>query len=189
MMDESIPFYPEFVARIAKFLAITLEPIHRDGIVHRDITASNIIYAGGENFYLIDFGNARTYKPDQATDTEYIGTQNYAAPEQFGFGQSSKKTDIYSIGVLMNVLLTGGKFTYEQLYKGALGRVIKKCTRVHAGSRYAGMRHLRFGLWRALHPISTSVPLMFIYFFLSLWLVLAIIMALTAGIAAIISAI
>ena len=36
-----------------------------------------------------------------------LGTKAYAAPEQFGFGQSDSRTDIYALGVLLNVLLTG----------------------------------------------------------------------------------
>lgn len=176
MLDEKIPFYPEFVREIVKSLSHTLEPIHRDGIVHRDITASNVIFAGGDRFYLIDFGNARTYKSDQSTDTEYIGTQNYAAPEQFGFGQSDKKTDIYSIGVLMNVLLTGGSFTYERLYKGKLDKVIKKCTRVNPQSRYKNMSALRRGLFRAYNRPFMSGPAMFIYAYM-IWIFLVLLIA------------
>ncbi|MBQ6530758.1 MAG: protein kinase [Clostridia bacterium] len=177
MLDEKIPFYPEFVREIAKSLSRTLEPIHRDGIIHRDITASNVIFAGGNNFYLIDFGNARTYKAEQSTDTEYIGTQNYAAPEQFGFGQSDKRTDIYSIGVLINVLLTGGFFTYEKRYKGKLDKVIKKCTRVNPRGRYKNMRALRRGLWREYHKPFLSIPALFIYFLLTFWVALGFITA------------
>ena len=52
MLDEKIPFYPEFVREIVKSLSHTLEPIHRDGIVHRDITASNVIFAVRQRAHL-----------------------------------------------------------------------------------------------------------------------------------------
>ena len=56
---------------------------------------------------LIDFGTAREYKPMSDADTVYIGTRGYAAPEQFGTGQTSAASDIYSLGVTLHHLVTG----------------------------------------------------------------------------------
>ena len=56
---------------------------------------------------LIDFGIARFYKPGQAADTAVYGTVGYAAPEQYGEGQSDQRSDIYALGVLLHHALTG----------------------------------------------------------------------------------
>ena len=170
MLDMGIIFPPQFVRTLVSFLAKALTPIHRDGIIHRDITASNIIYSGNNEFYLIDFGNARTYKKHQSSDTEFIGTQNYAAPEQFGFAQSTRKTDVFAIGMLMNVLLTGGKFTNEQLYRGRLKNIIKRCTSINPRRRYKSVKRISFALTRQAYWPFTSVPILIfdIYGFLIL---------------------
>lgn len=157
MLDGGYDFTADFVKRLVYFLCRTLSPIHKSGIVHRDITAANVLYSDSGEFYLTDFGNARIHKQNQSTDTEFIGTQDYAAPEQFGFGQSDRRTDIYAIGVLMNVLLTGGKFPTERKYRGSLARVIKRCTAVKPRDRYASVSRLRRGLFAASHKALLSV--------------------------------
>ncbi|MGN1115263.1 MAG: serine/threonine protein kinase [Candidatus Ornithomonoglobus sp.] len=165
LLDQGKQFTPQFVSRLVRFLCGTLAPIHKKHLIHRDITASNIIYTPDDQFYLIDFGNARTHKRRQSVDTEFIGTQNYAAPEQFGFGQSDLRTDIYAIGVLMNVLLTGGSFIHEKKYKGKLAPVIKKCTAVKAKERYKNTSQLKRSLFLAMHKPFTSAPMLILYAF------------------------
>jgi serine/threonine protein kinase len=56
---------------------------------------------------LIDFGIARYFKPGQARDTIPFGSPGYAAPEQYGRAQTTPRTDIYSLGVILHQLLTG----------------------------------------------------------------------------------
>lgn len=146
MLDKGFPFTFDFISCMAKSLCCTLAPIHRENIVHRDISAANVICTPRLEFYLIDFGNARTYKKDQATDTEYIGTQGYAAPEQYGFGQSDRHTDIYAIGALMNVLLTGEFVPFNKRGRGGLSKIVKRCTAVNANKRYKSVSTLSMAL-------------------------------------------
>ncbi len=160
LLDEkSMIFTPDRVEEIVCFLCKTLRPIHKAGIVHRDITAANIMYSCDNRIYLIDFGNSRTHKSDRSTDTEFIGTQNYAAPEQFGFGQSDHRTDIYAIGVLMNVLLTGGKYPYEQFYNGSFTKVIRRCTAVKPNERYNSVAALNHALFSVTHKSFNAVSI------------------------------
>src|SRR5439155_502184 len=56
---------------------------------------------------LIDFGIARHFKPGQARDTMPFGSPGYAAPEQYGKAQTTPRTDIYGLGVMLHQLLTG----------------------------------------------------------------------------------
>lgn len=75
-------------------------------IIHRDLNPNNIVM-GKQGVRIIDFGIARTYKPTSDKDTHTWGTRGYAAPEQFGFGQSDKRTDVFALGMLYWFLLTG----------------------------------------------------------------------------------
>ena len=70
-------------------------------VIHRDIKASNILITGQGSAVLIDFDAAKIAKPDESRDTTLIGTQGYAAPEQYGFGASDERTDIYAFGKLI----------------------------------------------------------------------------------------
>ena len=50
---------------------------------------------------LIDLGIAREYKGDATTDTHHFGTRAYAPPEQFGFGQTTVRSDVYALGMIL----------------------------------------------------------------------------------------
>ena len=71
----------------------------------------------------------------KSRDTQVLGTIGYAPPEQLGIGQSDHRADIYALGVLLNVMLTG-RHPSQTLAKGRAGRIIRKCTQVDPGSRY-----------------------------------------------------
>ncbi|MGI6536155.1 MAG: serine/threonine-protein kinase [Eggerthellaceae bacterium] len=75
-------------------------------IIHRDLNPSNIV-AGPDGPRIIDLGIARRFDPASDKDTHTWGTYGYAAPEQFGFGQSDERTDIFALGMLYWFLLTG----------------------------------------------------------------------------------
>ena len=77
-------------------LCDVLEKIHKAGLIHRDIKPSNILITPDERLYLIDFDIARTRKEGRDADTEILGTQGFAAPEQFGFHQTDVQADIYA---------------------------------------------------------------------------------------------
>ena len=63
---------------------------------------SNIMLRSDGSVVLIDFGTAREFKERHVADTTCLGTQGYAAPEQFGgMGQTDERTDIYSLGATM----------------------------------------------------------------------------------------
>ena len=114
--------------RIVKGVCNALFLLHRKNIVHRDVNPNNIIVSDS-SVTLIDFDISRSVKKDSPRDTFILGTAGYAAPEQFGFSQSDKRADIYALGVLANVMLTG-HFPYEGIAKGAgEGRATRPCHR------------------------------------------------------------
>ena len=118
-------------------IAKGVSTIHDFGIVHRDLSANNILIDKSGRVKITDFGIARMYDKDKNTDTRILGTHGYAAPEQFGFIQTDRKADVYAIGVLMNVMLSG-KMPNEKLYKGdsKLMDIIQRCTSMKPADRY-----------------------------------------------------
>ena len=118
-------------------IAKGVSTIHDIGIVHRDLSANNILIDKSGRVKITDFGIARMYDKDKNADTRILGTHGYAAPEQFGFIQTDRKADVYAIGVLMNVMLSG-KMPNEKLYKGdpKLMDIIQRCTSMKPADRY-----------------------------------------------------
>ena len=107
-------------------------------IIHRDIKPSNIIITPEKEVYLLDVNVAKWYDPDETDDTRYMGTRFYAAPEQVGYGlsASSTKSDVYALGVLLNVMTTG-KFPKEERADGELWDIIKRCISLNMDERYS----------------------------------------------------
>lgn len=118
-------------------------------IIHRDIKDSNIIISNDNVVKLIDFDVSRTYKEEGNEDTYILGTKGYASPEQFGFDQTDCRSDIYSLGVLMNVLTTGD-YPKNKKNTGKLKNVIEKCTYIAAEKRYSNVIELKEELIRIL---------------------------------------
>ena len=69
-------------------------------VIHRDIKPSNVLI-NSEQVVLIDFGIARRYEPSLQQDTSNFGTRLYAPPEQFGYGQTDVRSDVYALGMLL----------------------------------------------------------------------------------------
>ena len=119
-----------------------ISEIHAQGIIHRDISPKNVLISTDGVVKLLDFDIGRKYKKSQGSDTTILGTVGYAAPEQFGFTQSDTRTDIYAVGVFMNMMLTG-RLISEQVYeKGRLGKIIAKCTQIDPKKRYQNVEEL-----------------------------------------------
>lgn len=143
-------FKEETVIEWVKQLCDVLLYLHNqtpNPIIYRDMKPSNIIANSNNKIKLIDFGIAREFKKQSTDDTAYIGTKGYAAPEQYGIGQSDARTDIYSLGITMYHLLTGispNEPPYEikklrsidmRLSEG-IEYIVDKCTQSNPSNRY-----------------------------------------------------
>lgn len=116
--------------------------LHSLGIVHRDINPNNIMIDRDNTVKIIDFDISRFVRKNASADTAILGTVGYAAPEQFGFLQSDGRADVYAVGVLMNVMLTGN-FPNVQTYGKKLGRIIKRATNMDVNMRYKSVKALK----------------------------------------------
>ncbi|MCC8049902.1 MAG: serine/threonine protein kinase [Clostridiales bacterium] len=127
----------EAIALILALAGIVQDLHHMEPpIIHRDIKPANLILSPDQVLKLLDFNTAKFAADGENRDTVLLGTAGYAAPEQYGFGSSGLQTDIYSIGVILNVLLTGS-LPQEKTTDGRLAPMIKKCTEVNPRDRYA----------------------------------------------------
>ena len=121
-------------------LCQALHVLHSMGAVHRDVKPENVILRGSDAV-LIDFDAARIYKDESESDTQVLGTTGFAAPEQYGIFQSDERADIFSLGVLLNIMLTG-KHPTREMSAGKMGRIVRKCTMTAPEQRYQSARAL-----------------------------------------------
>ena len=119
---------------IAKQLCGVLSELHSHvpPIIHRDIKPSNIIVNSKGIVKLIDFDSSRVYKEDSDGDTRLLGTEKYAAPEQYGFSQTDSRSDIYSLGVVF------GSFSeaFSEARRKRWNKLVERCTLFAPESRF-----------------------------------------------------
>ena len=144
VLDEHGLLNAEQAYEIAVQLADVLVRLHQlePAIVHRDIKPSNIIIEKNGHVNLIDFNAARHVNADKNEDTRMLGTVYFAAPEQFGFGQSDERTDIYGLGATINYIMTGDK-PGAGIAECIFSDILKKCLMVDAKDRYQSAEELR----------------------------------------------
>jgi hypothetical protein len=156
-------------------LCRALEYLHSrapNPIIYRDMKPSNIILTRSGRLKLVDFGISREFKLQSENDTVYIGTRGYAAPEQYGAGQTGVTSDIYSLGVTLYQLLTGKspceppyeikpvRF-FDRSFSRELESIICKCTRQDPSERYqsvSGLMKDLEGIGRASSGKAESLP-------------------------------
>ena len=118
-------------------------------IIHRDIKPQNIIADQDGTIKLIDFGISRIYDEAAKTDTVFFGTQEFAPPEQYGFSQTDRRSDIFSLGVLLCWLLTGEaevKKALDSIQNSRLAGIVKKCTAFAPKDRYINAARVKDAL-------------------------------------------
>lgn len=150
----------ENVIEWAKQICDVLGYLHsrKPPIIYRDMKPSNIMLKPDGNIMIIDFGTAREYKNNSLSDTTCLGTQGYAAPEQFGGqGQTDGRTDIYCLGATLYHLITGHNpcLPPYEMYpirqwnpnlSSGFEEIIWKCTQKNPNDRYQSCAELMYAL-------------------------------------------
>ncbi len=103
-------------------------------IIHRDLKPSNIMLTEEGQVKIIDYDAAKLYVRGQKRDTQLIGTQGMAAPEQYGFAASDIRTDIYALGKLIEIMLPGNPDA---------ARIAERATNLDPARRYSSAVQIR----------------------------------------------
>lgn len=109
-------------------LCSALKAAHDAGVIHRDLKPSNILLGNDGTVKLTDFGIAQVFAADKLTVTGgVVGTAEYMSPEQAIGQRASKRSDLYSLGAVLYVMLTGrppfvGPTTLDILQKHRYGQ-------------------------------------------------------------------
>ena len=133
-------------------------------IIHRDLTPSNVMVPGAAFAapVLIDLGIARVWREGVDADTTRFGTRPYAPPEQFGFGQTDVRSDVYALGMLAFFCLTGRDpevsdrehgFACREVPEG-WRKVIAKAVSLDPDERYGAASELA----EAIAGLKTAAP-------------------------------
>ncbi|HLR72539.1 MAG TPA: protein kinase, partial [Pseudogracilibacillus sp.] len=102
------PLKVEEAINIMKQLTDAIAHAHANGLIHRDIKPQNILMDRHGNVKVTDFGIAIALSATSLTQTNSIlGSVHYLSPEQARGGMATKKSDIYSLGIVFYELLTG----------------------------------------------------------------------------------
>lgn len=154
LVREQGPLSPERATALAADVCEAVGALHACGIVHRDVTATNVVVAV-DGAHLIDLGIARMRVEGVSHDSTSLGTWGYASPEQYGFAQTDARSDIYSVGRLLGFLLTGvspsdegfdAALAVEEWVPPELRAVIGRATAFEPSARYQSAGELTAAL-------------------------------------------
>lgn len=159
---------PAFAAYVFPKICDAVSALHEGfdpPLIHRDLKPSNVMI-NDHGVKVIDFGIARSYREDAESDTHHFGTPSYAPPEQFGFGQTDERSDIYALGMLLYYCLTERTPTFSMLESEfedddvalPLRKVITKATSFDPANRYASVRELKGAFLDAIDETLSLAP-------------------------------
>lgn len=139
------------VKEITLMLTDILDYLHNyngTSIIFRDLKPSNIIVTTDGNVKLIDIITLREINENKDTDTFYVGSRGYSAPEQFGYMQSKPTSDVYSLGATIYFLVTGTHpqvsmdFKEMDVMSPRYARIIRRAMEFNPKDRYASVREM-----------------------------------------------
>ena len=150
----------EDVIKWARQLCNVLNYLHhrKPPIIYRDMKPGNIMLKPDNNISVIDFGTAREVEVKNVKNTKSLGTEGYAAPEQYGENAyADERTDIYNFGATIFHLITGeypDPFRifehpireYNPTLSLGIEEIIIKCTQLDPNNRYQNCDELQYDL-------------------------------------------
>ncbi|MBN1179011.1 MAG: serine/threonine protein kinase [Anaerolineae bacterium] len=162
----------EAVVEWAAQLCDVLAYLHAQNppVIFRDMKPSNVMVTADGHVKLIDFGVVRLFDPAKGTDTLKMGTVGYAPPEQYaGQGQTTPRSDLYSLGVTLHELLTGVDptahpfvFTPPRQVNSAisatLSNAVMRAVSLDPGARFPSAQAMKETLQKATQPRRLRLP-------------------------------
>ncbi|HET7293985.1 MAG TPA: serine/threonine-protein kinase [Vicinamibacteria bacterium] len=109
--------------RLTARVAEALHHAHEKGIVHRDIKPANIMVLPSGEPKIMDFGIAKLPTAQLTAAGEFFGTPSYMSPEQAGSGAVDGRSDLFSLGAVLYLLLTGRRAFDAANVTAILGRI------------------------------------------------------------------
>eukprot|EP01105_Mastigella_eilhardi_P026129 TRINITY_DN7394_c0_g1_i1.p1 TRINITY_DN7394_c0_g1~~TRINITY_DN7394_c0_g1_i1.p1 ORF type:complete len:322 (+),score=74.45 TRINITY_DN7394_c0_g1_i1:62-1027(+) len=113
-------------AKVMKQILEGIAYLHSKGICHRDLKPENILCSDEQNDFVVvisDFGFSKLFGRGELMQTA-CGTLQYAAPEIFSSHKYTQACDMWTVGVICYVLLTGC-FPFDGTYDDILGKISK----------------------------------------------------------------
>lgn len=92
---------------VFKQLVSAVKHLHDKGFAHRDLKAQNVLFTDKFQVKLIDFGGASKLNPDGVMHTYKVGTRGHQAPELLLNRSYTRRCDVFSLGVLLFIIVTG----------------------------------------------------------------------------------
>lgn len=111
-VQEHAPLKVADVVRYSLGVALGLDYLHKINIVHRDIKTANMLLDDNNVVKIADFGVARVQAGDGVTMTAETGTYRWMAPEVIAHQFYNEKCDVYSYGIMVWELVSGGEVPY-----------------------------------------------------------------------------
>lgn len=153
-MADHGPLPPEDAVGFTLNLLDALEVAHNAGVLHRDVGPRNIIRRPTGQPCLVDFGLAWVPNTDGMT-RHGLGTDRFSAPEQLRGCQAEATSDVYSVGRVLQALLTGGDPdgpTPTGPFAARLAPVLRRATHETPSERYPSAAAMREALLIAMTP-------------------------------------
>src|SRR3954471_1058953 len=111
LIQEKGPLLPARAADLVAQAASALDAAHARGLVHRDVKPANLLLptAARSHVYLTDFGLAKRDGSSAGLTTtgNWMGTPDYASPEQIEGEELDPRADVYALGCVLFAALTG----------------------------------------------------------------------------------
>lgn len=147
------PLPAPLAVHVAASLAQTLGNLHQAGVIHRDVTPSNVLISRGGAVKLTDLGIAKARAGGRRTEPGAVkGKLRYLAPEQMRGEEADARTDLYMLGLVLFEALAGEPFLRAETDAALIQAAQKPVFRAPSSLCASAPGTLDEVVRRALHP-------------------------------------